>query len=371
MSANNDLQDDVPEPVRKCARKETGREVCATRVHSEEWFAVDGKYSTAVKFTSNPTAQCLIMHEQVCAVQVESLPANWLVLTCENQSIEYDCATLACGHSFHPCAIALHFCVSDMRCPVCRVGSKERLDEKLLPQTVAQALENKRKKIQLGDVESPTAESVVAVLSRTQVQVQLRAPVFSTRQVNLGTQLMQTVDTRIITSEDMIAAAMHALLASDAQNSSNVSMVTFELHRSFQRILRSTIERQVSTNSSIVFQIKHPFVPALITSLSMPSRQMWDTLFNCFTMSGTPIECSGSVPLYCSAAAGVEPVAHIVSKYEQMQPTPKLTLQLNVSIIYNVAVDFLREAGEIRADWVPEPESLLDLLDNELYVSIF
>ena len=374
MSTSNEHQDDpddVHEPLQKCARTKTGRDMCVAPVYTEEWYAENGNYSTTVQFASNSTALCMIMHEPMCDVQVESLPDNWRVSNSETQSLEFDCATLTCGHAFHPCAIALHFCVCNMRCPVCRVGNSERLNVEVLPQTMSQALKNKQANIQRNDVEAPTEESVMAVLSRTQMQVQFRAPVFSTRDVNLGTRLVQTVDTRIVTSRETIAAALQILSTFHSEDNLNESMVTFDLHRSFQRILRSTVEKQVDSNSSTVFQINHPFVPALITSVNMSSREIWDSLFNCFTMSGNPIECSGSIPLYCAAAAGVEPVAYIISHYEQRQPTPKLTLQLNVAMIYNIAVDFLREAGESRVAWVPEPESLLELLDNEIYVSIF
>ena len=143
MSSTNGHQndpDDVHEPLRKCARTKTGRDMCATPVYTEEWYAENGPYSTTVKFSSDSTALCMIMHEPMCDVQVESLPDTWLVSNSENESLKFDCATLTCGHAFHPCAIALHFCVCNMRCPVCRVGNSEKLNVELLPKTVSQAL---------------------------------------------------------------------------------------------------------------------------------------------------------------------------------------------------------------------------------------
>ena len=116
MSSTNkheDDLDDVHEPLRKCARTKTGRDMRAAPVYTEEWYAENGNYSTTVKFSSNSTAQCMIMHEPMCDVQVESLPDNWRVSNSENETLEFDCATLSCGHAFHPCAIALHFCVCD------------------------------------------------------------------------------------------------------------------------------------------------------------------------------------------------------------------------------------------------------------------
>ena len=52
--------------------------------------------------------------------------------------------------------------------------------------------------------------------------------------------------------------------------------------------------------------------------------------------------------------AGIEPVDYMISNYERMQPTPtfKLEPELNVSMMYNVAVDFLREAEEpVQSMW--------------------
>ena len=40
---------------------------------------------------------------------------------------------LQCGHVFSPCALALHFLVQDMRCPICSVGCKTRMNIACVP----------------------------------------------------------------------------------------------------------------------------------------------------------------------------------------------------------------------------------------------
>jgi hypothetical protein len=40
---------------------------------------------------------------------------------------------MQCGHVFSPCALALHFLVQDMRCPICSVGCKTRMNIACVP----------------------------------------------------------------------------------------------------------------------------------------------------------------------------------------------------------------------------------------------
>jgi hypothetical protein len=63
---------------------------------------------------------CDMFHVAIAEVDVDGLGTLWL----EDQP--YDAAQLPCGHAFNACAIAVHFCTNDMRCPVCRRGPLDR-----------------------------------------------------------------------------------------------------------------------------------------------------------------------------------------------------------------------------------------------------
>ena len=82
---------------------------------------------------------CGIMHEPTRTVEVDNLPCAW-PLPAGGQR---DSAKLACGQVFHPPALALHFLVSDMHCPVCRTGPAERMDIESVPAQIRPAYAEK------------------------------------------------------------------------------------------------------------------------------------------------------------------------------------------------------------------------------------
>ena len=123
---------------------------------------------------------------------------------------------------------------------------------------------------------------------------------------------------------------------------SEVRMVEFNVHRSFQRILRNVVERQLDHNSSVVFTLSHPFLPVYIGSVEMSVKDMYDSLFNVFTMSGSVEACRGSVALFCLEAAGTQAVARLQTSFSGSNALPNITMNINVSMIYNIAVDFLQ-----------------------------
>ena len=120
-------------------------------------------------------------------------------------------------------------------------------------------------------------------------------------------------------------------------NTQLTNLINFPVHRSFQRIARSVLERHSEfPGNTIMFVLHHPMVPINIQSAEIPARQVMARLFNCLTMEGTPLECHGSVPLFCSAA-GVEPVAVVNSKYTMSNTTPSVTIDVNIHMILNIA----------------------------------
>ena len=85
---------------------------------AETWRSVAGEELVCDLYSAvDDLDVCGIMHEPTKTVEVEELPGTWPTGDCA-----CDSARLGCGHVFSAPAIALHFLVSDMRCPMCRAG---------------------------------------------------------------------------------------------------------------------------------------------------------------------------------------------------------------------------------------------------------
>jgi len=74
---------------------------------------------------------CAILQTGIDDAQLPGVPAAWPLagVLCRR-------VTLPCAHTFHISALALHFCVSDMRCPVCREGPRARLCLSSIPRAI-------------------------------------------------------------------------------------------------------------------------------------------------------------------------------------------------------------------------------------------
>ncbi len=92
----------------------------------QHWKSLSSEYETACQlFQSDDTSIiCPIMHEPPCSAQLEEIPGIWPV----NNNVGANTVRLECAHSFFVQALVLHFLGTDMRCPVCRAGSSEKMD---------------------------------------------------------------------------------------------------------------------------------------------------------------------------------------------------------------------------------------------------
>ena len=144
-------------------------------------------------------------------------------------------------------------------------------------------------------------------------------------------------------NNDVLSHAVEELQRVSSSTDSELQMAEFNVHRSFQRIIRGVVERQLNMNSSVVFTLSHPFLPVHIGSVEMSIRDMYDTLFNVFTMRGSvESQSSGSVALFCLEAAGTQAVARLETLFEGSNALPTITMKINVSMVYNIAIDFLQ-----------------------------
>jgi len=88
------------------------------------WHGPEGSTTCRLR----PRGPCAIFQEESAELtsdDLHGLPVLW--------DEACACAELACGHTFHVSAIALHFLANDMRCPVCRQGHASRMLLESLP----------------------------------------------------------------------------------------------------------------------------------------------------------------------------------------------------------------------------------------------
>lgn len=86
---------------------------------------------------------CQIFQLHPCDVTFDDLPQAWTV---RNQPC--NTITLPCKHVFHVSALALHFVLSDMRCPVCRAGHECMADISSIPKKYQKAFQTRKRAIQ-------------------------------------------------------------------------------------------------------------------------------------------------------------------------------------------------------------------------------
>lgn len=86
-----------------------------------------------------------------------------------------------------------------------------------------------------------------------------------------------------------------------------------------------------------IYFITTMLIPITISSLEIPACDMYNQLFNCMSMNGTPLECEGSINLFSPQIAGTEHVATLNSKYSLQDVAPQITVAVNMHMIVNIA----------------------------------
>lgn len=282
---------------------------------------------------------CHIMQDNTYDVTFDDLPTIWPSqqvddTTDSSETLVANTAKLSCGHTFHPTALALHFVNMDMRCPVCREGNKAALNVECLPIEIRSSIMSKKEKLQAPELRS--SDDIRQVMTALELHIHLRGP-SNPETVNANssvTSLRSVLHSRILCASEQIEQIQQQEANA---HQTNTDLINFPVHRSFQRIVRTVLERHAEMRgNTIMFVLYHPLVPITIQSAEIPARQVVSNLFNCLTMEGNPLECHGSVPLFCTAAGG-EAVAVVHSKYTLDNSTPSVTIDVNMHMILNIA----------------------------------
>jgi hypothetical protein len=204
---------------------------------------------------------CGMFHIAIADVHVDGVGAAWL----EDDSDvagPVNAAQLACGHVFHACALALHFCTNDMRCPVCRRGLPDRaliqsfaprMHDALLAKTAAMHLDT----VHDDDVTDITVDLSVAAIVRDflfEVHMQYATPAGADASVRFCTPLHSTAD---------------ATRAAPAEH-----VDEYCTHRSFQRKFNNHLNKTKAAGNLICLSLSHPLLPTVMHSAMFDARAL-------------------------------------------------------------------------------------------------
>jgi hypothetical protein len=331
---------------------------------------------------SDDSVTCSIMHESTRAVEIDELPRQW---PCGESAC--NSARLQCGHVFHPSALALHFLVTDMRCPVCRAGLSSLMDIESVPAQVRPAFAAKTQRVQAAaqlpiDI-TQLREDILHVLCNIEVMFSVlgngqHRACARTRLV-FEPQHLEAIEQQVLSSWD---GAPQAQDLPGHNTLSSASSSEFDMHRSFQRLVRGIVARQHQHDAGrqVRFALLHPLVPVTIASLDISVTDAWSAFFNSpaeTQLSDLSTAQPDPIPLYCAAIAGTAPVGFIKASFADASAAPRLTAQLNTLMLVNIAgyvrevLESIREAVELHTGFDAEipPEITVQAINGVVFPS--
>ena len=336
------------------------------------WKASSGEYETICELfsTDDTSFICPIMHEPTCSALLEDIPATWPLQ-------ENACANtvrLACSHTFFAPALALHFLVTDMRCPVCRAGCSEHMDIASVPSSVRHLYVSKLSGLHQRTIEEEMTTidpmHISNVLSELEVEMRLYAVSPQDPSLSMHTA---TARTRIIFGEQHIRDIQSSMLAvastnTGVQDETNMPMTTnFAVHRSFQRLIRSMVGRQRDHGGMVRFALTHPLLPLSFKSNQLSLEEAWH---DHFTQNAREGAC---IPFYCTNVGGTEPLAFLRSTYCTTTHTTSITVDVNIHMIINISTyvsDVLESIRESIRQHMTIQIPTIDLLNEEPFPTL-
>ncbi len=334
------LADDVREEE---PEKHALREKCVF----EHWKANSGEYETVCKLFSTDKSEhmCAIMHEPTCSASVDNLPELWPLENAEGESAAgANTVQLECSHLFYAPALAFHFLVKDMRCPVCRQGCLEKMHLLSVPLSVRHLYEAKVQALVQNTLHDEFASvnlmQIASVLSDLEVEMRIFPPSANTPNVHTPwASHTASARTRVIFEPEHVEHIQQRVLG----NNTDAPLTTnFAVHRSFQRLIRSIIGRHyfLNTGCRVRFALTHPLIPLRFRSHEMAIGHTWLTHFT------SPD--SSSIPLFCPGVAGTEPVGFIRCAFCPTTVTTSITVDMNMYIIINIVTNVSDISDSIR-----------------------
>jgi hypothetical protein len=252
----------------------------------QQLYSTDGAHRVDCKFSNSRDHECGIMQDLTHLVDVPDLPQAWPRADDLASSVVgggragthagANTVHLPCGHVFSPCALALHFLVQDMRCPICRVGCKTRMNIACVPGDIRPLYARKMEQLEEATGVDVDMTGILNLFTNMHLQVLLRFRRQSSRTQRSNVHAESLINSRLILREEDIATHMQAIqqlagqapapapapAPADAEADRDAGaghasvMGLFGTHRSFQRIIQSILERQ-DASSNVVFPIAH------------------------------------------------------------------------------------------------------------------
>ena len=358
MNMNNDLESGTDSHSAEAAH------AAEAAVTTAVWKTQCGDYEIICELsnTHNESIECPIMQQPVSSCLVDDLPATWTMdpmdpmdpmdhMDHAGPQRTANTVKLPCQHTFYAPALALHFLTSDMRCPVCRAGSLHRMDLLCVPCDLRDEYRAKLSSIHQNTIQTDIAViddlHVTNVLSELHVELRM----FDVDYLFLDTENNGTwsslIHTRVIYDDEQVqtiqrsmqntmlhtASADPSVLQVPGNSAGIQNATNFNVHRSFQRLIRSIIGRQclANPNTNVVFAVTHPLLPVSFCSAPLPTRDIWIEHFTHITDSTT------FIPLYCPSLAGAEAVANVRFDFFSATHTTNVTIDINLHIIINIS----------------------------------
>jgi hypothetical protein len=203
-------------------------------------------------------ATCNIFYLPTSDVEVPGLPAAWSL-----DGVDYDTLTLACGHVFNPSALALHFLVSDMRCPACRIGPTVRLDATSLPGFALRERFQDKAAGMCVHAEATAEISVAELLDATDLDIN-----------RLEQDLTFTIEISLVGGGALRSNMLQTRIAPVHEHRSG-EFVHYVTQQSFQRLFSRQVARHRENASARVrFHVQHPLLAQSMSSPGYPLAEL-------------------------------------------------------------------------------------------------
>jgi len=299
------------------------------------WSSSDNEYIMTCHLysTDDSTIICPIMHEPPCSAQLEDIPSIWPLL--DNSSA--NTVRLACAHVFFVPALVLHFLVTNMRCPVCRAGSSQKMNIECVPLDVRDSYLTKLSSLQQRTMQEDIIDMLPEHISNVLSELELEMRIFTVSPQDPTVLIHNaTAKTRIVFDAQHVADIQSRSAAQYNPNidESQMQMITnFAVHRSFQRLIRGILGRHYlqQTPSSVCFALTHPLLPLGFKSNLMSVNEVWNRYF----VQGTSHVDVG-IPFFCANIGGTEALAYMRCALCSISRTTSITIDVNMHVIINI-----------------------------------
>jgi len=299
------------------------------------WSSSDNEYTMTCQLysTQDSTLVCPIMHEPPCSAQLEDIPATWPLL--DNNFA--NTVRLECAHVFFVPALVLHFLVTNMRCPVCRAGSSQKMNIACVPLDVRDSYLSKLSALQQRTMQEDMIDMLPEHISNVLSELELEMRIFTSSPQDPAVLIHNaTAKTRIVFDAQHVAdiQSRSASLINPNLDEPQFQMITnFAVHRSFQRLIRGILGRHhlQQTPSSVCFALTHPLLPLGFKTNLMSVNDVWNRYF----VQGARHVDVG-IPFFCANIGGTEALAYMRCALCSISRTTSITIDVNMHVIINI-----------------------------------